>query len=30
MTMLDGSAMHKNVISNFTLGDTSNQGNLTT
>ena len=28
--MLDGSAMHKHVISNFSLGDVSNEGNVTT
>lgn len=28
--MLDGSATHKHVISNFSLGDISNQGNVTT
>jgi len=30
MAMLDGSAMHKHVISNFSLGDVSNEGNVTT
>jgi len=29
MAMLDGSAMHKHVISNFSLNDISNQGNVT-
>jgi hypothetical protein len=29
MAMLDGSAMHKHVISKFSLNDISNQGNVT-
>ena len=29
MAMLDGSAMHKHVISNFSLNDISNHGNVT-
>ena len=29
MVMLDGIAMHKHVISNFSLSDISNQGNVT-